>query len=102
MAAASSNVPLPAPAPVRTPAWRYALGMFGTSIPINLIRGSIVLLYVDILGMDVRAYAAVMAVYAVIDAIDNPVLGHPRTAPAPGSADAAPGSCSARPCSPPR
>lgn len=76
MAAASSNVPLPAPAPVRTPAWRYALGMFGTSIPINLIRGSIVLLYVDILGMDVRAYAAVMAVYAVIDAIDNPVLGH--------------------------
>lgn len=76
MAAASSSVPLPAPAPVRTPAWRYALGMFGTSIPINLIRGSIVLLYVDILGMDVRAYAAVMAVYAVIDAIDNPVLGH--------------------------
>jgi GPH family glycoside/pentoside/hexuronide:cation symporter len=50
--------------------------MFGTSLPINLIRGSIVLLYVDILGMDVRAYAAVMIVYAVVDAVDNPVLGH--------------------------
>jgi len=74
--AAAQDTPLPAPSPERTSAWRYALGMFGTSIPINLIRGSIVLLYVDILGMDVRAYAAVMAVYAVIDALDNPVLGH--------------------------
>ncbi|MCT4573585.1 MFS transporter, partial [Bacillus thuringiensis] len=55
---------------------RYAIGMFGTSIPINLIRGSIILFYVDILGMDVRAYAIVMALYAVIDAIDNPLLGH--------------------------
>lgn len=60
----------------RTPPWRYAVGMFGTSIPINLIKGSMILFYVDILGLDVRAYAAVMVVYAVIDAVDNPVLGH--------------------------
>lgn len=59
----------------RTPPWRYALGMFGMSLPINLIRGSILLFYVDILGLDVRAYGIVMAVYATIDAIDNPVLG---------------------------
>lgn len=59
-----------------TAPWRYAIGMFGTSIPINFIKGSIVLFYVDILGMDVRAYAAVMVVYAVIDAMDNPVLGY--------------------------
>jgi GPH family glycoside/pentoside/hexuronide:cation symporter len=50
--------------------------MFGMSIPINMVRGSMLLLYVDILGLDVRAYGIVMAVYAVIDAIDNPVLGH--------------------------
>ncbi|MBX6752531.1 MAG: MFS transporter [Micromonosporaceae bacterium] len=67
--------PLPA-APARTPAWRYALGMFGTSIPINMIKGSMILYYVDILGLDVRAYGVVMAIYAVIDAVDNPVLGH--------------------------
>lgn len=60
----------------RTPAWRYAVGMFGMSIPINMVRGSMLLLYVDILGLDVRAFGIVMAVYAVIDAIDNPVLGH--------------------------
>ncbi|UOQ88316.1 MFS transporter [Agromyces endophyticus] len=58
-----------------TPPWRYAVGMFGTSIPINMIKGSMILYYVDILGLDVRVYGAVMIVYAVIDAIDNPVLG---------------------------
>ncbi|MEV0583191.1 MFS transporter [Nonomuraea sp. NPDC050310] len=64
------------PVPARTPAWRYAIGMFGTSIPINMIKGSMILFYVDILGLDVRAYGVVMVVYAIIDAIDNPVLGH--------------------------
>ncbi|MEO3868848.1 MFS transporter [Nonomuraea sp. B12E4] len=68
----------PAVAPVleRTPAWRYAAGMLGTSIPINMIKGSMILFYVDILGLDVRAYGAVMVIYAVIDALDNPLLGH--------------------------
>jgi len=60
----------------RTPPWRYALGMFGMSIPINMVRGSMLLFYVDILGLDVRAYGIVMAVYAVLDAVDNPLLGH--------------------------
>jgi len=56
--------------------WRYAIGMFGLAIPINMIRGSTLLFYVDILGLDVRAYGVVMLVYAVLDAIDNPILGH--------------------------
>lgn len=60
----------------RTPPWRYAIGMFGTSIPINMIKGSMVLFYVDILGLDVRAYGVVMVIYAVIDALDNPILGY--------------------------
>lgn len=64
------------PAPARTPPWRYGIGMFGTSIPINMIKGSMILFYVDILGLDVRAYGIVMVIYAVIDAIDNPVLGY--------------------------
>src|SRR5690606_40377494 len=68
--------PVPAAVPSRTPAWRYAIGMFGISIPINMIKGSMILYYVDILGLDVRAYGVVMVIYAIIDAIDNPVLGH--------------------------
>ena len=58
------------------PTWRYAIGMFGLSIPINTVRVTALLFYVDILGLDVRAYGLVMAVYAVIDAVDNPLLGH--------------------------
>jgi len=58
------------------PTWRYAIGMFGLAIPINTIRVSTLLYYVDIHGLDVRAYGTVMAVYAVLDAIDNPILGH--------------------------
>lgn len=54
---------------------RYAVGMFGTSIPINMIKGSMILFYVELLGLDVRVYGAVMIGYAIIDAIDNPVLG---------------------------
>ncbi|MPV37779.1 MFS transporter [Georgenia subflava] len=50
--------------------------MFGTSIPINLIKGSMILYYVDILGLDARVYGAVMVVYAIVDAVDNPVLGY--------------------------
>lgn len=50
--------------------------MLGLAIPINTIRISTLLFYVDILGLDVRAYGAVMVVYAAIDAIDNPILGH--------------------------
>ncbi|SDH15729.1 MFS transporter [Nonomuraea jiangxiensis] len=68
--------PATAAAPGRTPAWRYAIGMLGTSIPINMIKGSMILYYVDILGLDVRAYGVVMVIYAVIDALDNPLLGH--------------------------
>lgn len=58
------------------PTWRYSVGMLGLAIPINTIRVSTLLFYVDLLGLDVRAYGAVMAVYAVIDAVDSPVLGH--------------------------
>ena len=63
-------------APRRTPPWRYAIGMFGTSIPINMARGSAIFFYVEMLGMSAWAYGVVMTVYAVIDALDNPLLGH--------------------------
>ncbi|SDN00746.1 MFS transporter [Actinomyces ruminicola] len=65
------------PAPRRsTPPWRYAIGMFGTSIPINVIKGSMLYFYVSVLGMDAAVYAGVYTVYGVIDAVDNPVFGY--------------------------
>ncbi|PHP53758.1 MFS transporter [Actinomyces ruminis] len=59
-----------------TPPWRYAIGMFGTSIPINVIKGSMLYFYVSVLGMDAAIYAGVYAVYGVIDAVDNPIFGY--------------------------
>lgn len=50
--------------------------MFGTSLPINMIRGSMTLYWIDIKGLDTGAYAIVMLVYGIIDAIDNPLLGY--------------------------
>lgn len=69
--------PVPAPRPMeRTSPWRYGVGMFGTSIPINLIKGSMMYFYVTLLGMPTTTFAAVYAVYGIIDAIDNPVFGY--------------------------
>ncbi|WP_454299434.1 MFS transporter [Salana multivorans] len=60
----------------RTGPWRYGVGMFGTSIPINLIKGSMLYFYTVVLGMDATVFATVYAVYSVIDAIDNPLFGY--------------------------
>lgn len=60
----------------RTAPARYAVGMFGTSLPINMFTAFMAFFYINELGMSTRAYAAVLAVYAVIDAVDNPVYGY--------------------------
>lgn len=59
----------------RTSPFRYGVGMFGTSIPINLIKGSMLYFYTELLGMDAAVFATVYGVYSVIDAVDNPVIG---------------------------
>ena len=60
----------------RTSPFRYGVGMFGTSIPINLIKGSMLYFYVELLGMDATVFAGVYAIYGILDAIDNPVFGY--------------------------
>lgn len=55
---------------------RYGIGMFGTSLPINLVKGSMLYVYVELLGLDAVVYAAVYAVYGVLDALDNPLFGY--------------------------
>lgn len=70
----AGSAPPAGPRPTST--WRYGVGMFGTSIPINLIKGSMLYFYVELLGMDARVFATVYGIYAIIDAIDNPVFGY--------------------------
>ena len=55
---------------------RYAVGMFGTSIPINMFKTFAVLFYVDQLSLITsKQFAIITAVYTFLDAIDNPVYG---------------------------
>ncbi|MEN6571050.1 MAG: MFS transporter [Anaerolineaceae bacterium] len=55
--------------------FNYAIGMFGTSIPINLLKTFAIFYYVDTLGLTTSQFALILGIYAFIDAIDNPVYG---------------------------
>jgi len=57
--------------------FNYAVGMFGTSIPINLLKTFAAAYYVKDLGLITAAqWASVLFWYTFIDAIDNPVYGY--------------------------
>ncbi len=59
----------------RLKSFNYAIGMFGTSIPINMLKSFAFVYYVDRLGMSTLQYSLMLFIYAFIDAIDNPVYG---------------------------
>lgn len=54
----------------------YAVGMFGTSIPINMFKTYAFIFYVDHLSaITTEMFATILAIYTVLDAIDNPIYG---------------------------
>lgn len=55
--------------------FNYAIGMFGTSIPINMLKTYAAIYYIDSLGMTTPMFALMLLIYTFIDAIDNPVYG---------------------------
>ncbi len=59
----------------RLKSFNYAVGMFGTSIPINMLKTYFVAFYVIKLGLTTVQVAAILAIYAFIDAADNPIYG---------------------------
>lgn len=59
----------------RWKSFNYAIGMFGTSIPINMLKTYAAYFYVDKLGMTTKQMAAILFVYTFIDALDNPIYG---------------------------
>jgi len=58
--------------------FNYSIGMFGTSIPINMLKTYAAIYYVDTLGMTTVQFALMLLIYTFIDAIDNPVLQEAR------------------------
>jgi GPH family glycoside/pentoside/hexuronide:cation symporter len=59
----------------RLKSFNYAIGMFGTSIPINMLKTYAAIYYVDKLGLTTVQFASILSLYTFIDAIDNPVYG---------------------------
>ena len=55
---------------------RYAIGMFGTSIPINMFKTYALVFYVQKLSLITASqFAIITAAYTFLDAIDNPIYG---------------------------
>lgn len=59
----------------RAKSFNYAIGMFGTSIPINMLKTFAFTFYVLGLGVTTTQWAGMMLFYTFIDALDNPVYG---------------------------
>ncbi len=59
----------------RLKSFNYAIGMFGTSIPINMLKTYAAIFYVDGLGLKTTQFALILFVYTFIDVLDNPVYG---------------------------
>ena len=59
----------------RAKSFNYAIGMFGTSIPINMLKTYAAIYYVDKLGVTTSQFALMLLIYTFIDALDNPVYG---------------------------
>jgi GPH family glycoside/pentoside/hexuronide:cation symporter len=59
----------------RLKSFNYAIGMFGTSIPINMLKTYAAIFYVDKLGMTTVQMSLMLLIYAFIDAADNLVYG---------------------------
>ncbi|MCJ7701265.1 MAG: MFS transporter [Anaerolineales bacterium] len=60
----------------RAKSFNYAIGMFGTSIPINMLKTYADIYYVDKLGVTTSQFALMLLIYTFIDALDNPVYGY--------------------------
>ncbi len=59
----------------RWKSFNYAIGMFGTSIPINMLKTYAADFYVLRLGLTTVQFAAILFWYTFLDALDNPVYG---------------------------
>lgn|GEM_PF-5167793 len=60
----------------RTSAVRYSLGMFGTSIPINMFKTFAAVFYVDKLGLSAKMFATVPIICTFTDCIFILVFGY--------------------------
>ncbi len=59
----------------RATTFNYAIGFFGMSIPINMLKTFAFTFYVLDRGVTTTQWGLMMLIYAFIDALDNPIYG---------------------------
>jgi glycoside/pentoside/hexuronide:cation symporter, GPH family len=59
----------------RATTFNYAVGFFGMSIPINMLKTFAFTYYVLQKGVTTTQWALMMLIYTIIDALDNPIYG---------------------------
>ncbi len=59
----------------RATSFNYAVGFFGLSIPINMLKTFAFTFYVLERGVTTTQWGLMMLIYAFIDALDNPIYG---------------------------
>jgi GPH family glycoside/pentoside/hexuronide:cation symporter len=59
----------------RATSFNYAIGFFGMSIPINMLKTFAFTFYVLDRGVTTTQWGLMMLIYAFIDALDNPIYG---------------------------
>ncbi|MDR1531248.1 MAG: MFS transporter [Clostridiales bacterium] len=55
---------------------RFAAGMFGGVLTASYFTTFMAFFYVDKMSLDVKIYSAALALYSVLDAVDNPMYGY--------------------------
>jgi GPH family glycoside/pentoside/hexuronide:cation symporter len=59
----------------RTAPLRYAIGMLGTSIPIKMFKTYAAIFYIGTFGITTIEFAKILAIYTVVDIVDNVIYG---------------------------
>lgn len=75
----------------RTKPFNYAVGMFGTSIPINMLKTYAAIYYVDKLGMTTAQFALMLLIIPSSMPSITRCMGSSLTEPAHAGAAGAPG-----------
>jgi hypothetical protein len=74
--ASSGQVDQPEPAARQNSAVVYGLGFFGLSTTTQALAGLYLFFYVDVLGLAVALAAVINIIYAIWDAVNDPLVGY--------------------------
>ena len=62
--------------PTKRESWLYAIANLGSSIPYQAVAAGVLFFYTDVKHLAPTTAALIMTIYAIWNAVNNPILGH--------------------------